>query len=465
MSHNKRSNRSGERPSAVRTTWVLTLGLAAALLGAPAALRAATYTWDGGGNGVGNAGNFHLKQNWGNASGAPGAITDDLVFTSVVGSSSTPTLTTDEATHSITFNAGAAAFTIGGAGSVLTIGSGGIVNNSSNTEAFSVGSITLAAAQTWLAASGNLSFSGLAITNAGFTLTIDGAQNTSISAAISGTGGLTKTGAGILTLSNVGNTYSGTTQLVTGTLLFAASNVLGSGALDVSGGTLDLASFSDTVGAVTLTGGSINGVGGVLTGTIYDLRSGSVSAMLGGAGVGLTKSTAGTVNLSGANTYTGATTVSVGTLALTSTGSINSASSLTIGAGATFQTASAFSLASRSLEIGVASASSNGFLNDGGALTYGGTIKFTISGTYAVQSWNLLDFTSRSGHASSVILAGSYGGSLVRTGDLWTGVVGGAPWSFNEADGVLSVPEPSSWVTLLGGLGAMLGFQRMRRRF
>jgi len=46
--------------------------------------------------------------------------------------------------------------------------------------------------------------------------------------------------------------------------------------------------------------------------TAYDVQSGTVSAILAG-GVGLNKTTSGTVTLSGNNTYTGTTTISAGT--------------------------------------------------------------------------------------------------------------------------------------------------------
>jgi len=62
---------------------------------------------------------------------------------------------------------------------------------------------------------------------------------------------------------------------------------------------------------VSLQGGTIASSTGVLTGTSYDMQSGTVSAILAGA-VNLTKSTSGTVMLSGANTFTGAVTVNAG---------------------------------------------------------------------------------------------------------------------------------------------------------
>ena len=87
--------------------------------------------------------------------------------------------------------------------------------------------------------------------------------------------------------------------------------------LTVSGGTASLSTFSDTVGTVQLVSGSITGSTGILTSTTaHDVRSGSVSAILGGT-AGLTKTTAGTVSLTAANTYTGTTAVKAGTLQLT----------------------------------------------------------------------------------------------------------------------------------------------------
>jgi autotransporter-associated beta strand protein len=69
---------------------------------------------------------------------------------------------------------------------------------------------------------------------------------------------------------------------------------------------------------VKLTGGAITGTGvnGILTSaTAYDLQSGSSSAVLAGT-AGATKTTAGTVTLTKANTYSGGTALSDGTLQL-----------------------------------------------------------------------------------------------------------------------------------------------------
>ena len=75
------------------------------------------------------------------------------------------------------------------------------------------------------------------------------------------------------------------------------------------GGTLDINAQDVGVEGLTLDSGSVIGTG-VLTATSpYLVESGSISAILSGANVGLQKTTSGTVTLSVANTYTGATTV------------------------------------------------------------------------------------------------------------------------------------------------------------
>ncbi len=124
-----------------------------------------------------------------------------------------------------------------------------------------------------------------------------------ISTELSGDGGLTKQGAGTLTLSGT-NTYNGGTTVEAGTLQIGAGGTAGS----VTGNILDNSSVvfnrSDDI-------------------TYADAISGSGS---------VTKQSVGTLTLSGANTYTGETTVSAGTLAVTSTGGIaHPSGTLTVG--------------------------------------------------------------------------------------------------------------------------------------
>jgi len=167
------------------------------------------------------------------------------------------------------------------------------------------------------------------------THTITTNADATISVALSGIVGLIKAGSSVLTLSG-SNGYTGQTDAQAGTLAYGANNVLAdTSTLKVSGGTLDLKTFTDTVAGVQLTSGSINGTTGVLTSTsTFDVQAGSVTAKLGGS-VGLTKTTAGSVTLSGANTYTGATNINAGTLSAAATNSLGGTSSVTVDSGGT----------------------------------------------------------------------------------------------------------------------------------
>jgi autotransporter-associated beta strand protein len=173
--------------------------------------------------------------------------------------------------------------------------------------------------------------SSIDVTNSGTTLTMSGSSATT-------TGALTKIGAGTLVFSGA-KSYTGLTTVSAGTLRYGVTNALSSGGVTAdNGSTFDIVSYNDTVGAVTLIDGTIAGTTGVLTGASYDVRNGTVSAILGGTGVALTKTTAGTVILSGANTYTGATTVSAGILDVkTNTGLGTTAGTTSVTSGAVIQ--------------------------------------------------------------------------------------------------------------------------------
>ena len=150
---------------------------------------------------------------------------------------------------------------------------------------------------------------------------------------VQGTGSISGSGALLLSSSNVGtftlstgnNTFSGGTVVNGGTLALGhATNTLpdaGNITIDGASAVLNLGSNADTVGLVTVkNGASILGTG-TLTGTAYATESGTIAANLSGSGA-LNKTTAGTLVLSGSNSYTGGSTISEGTLELRSADTI-----------------------------------------------------------------------------------------------------------------------------------------------
>ncbi len=184
--------------------------LAALLATTPAS--AATWTWTGasGNNSWNNSGN------WSPASPPANDGTADIIFGATP--RLTPDLTLPWNVNSVTFNNTAGEFDLFSTpGNTLTIGAGGITNNDTETQDFGH-ALTLSEAQTWSAASGVLTISG-DVNNGGNLLTIDASfiKGVYFYQTLSGSGGLTKVGPGILVFQGaVANTYAGTTTVNAG---------------------------------------------------------------------------------------------------------------------------------------------------------------------------------------------------------------------------------------------------------
>lgn len=124
-----------------------------------------------------------------------------------------------------------------------------------------------------------------------------------ISAPITGAGGVRKTDFGTLVLSGA-NTYTGGTTVSSGTLQVAADDNLGAAgtALTLDGGTLRYGAGFASTRALALASG------GVIDTQAYHA---SIGGGLSGAGA-LIKAGSGLLTLSGANTHTGVTTIAQG---------------------------------------------------------------------------------------------------------------------------------------------------------
>ncbi|MBM4017348.1 MAG: hypothetical protein FJ288_03325, partial [Planctomycetes bacterium] len=178
---------------------------------------------------------------------------------------------------------------------------------------------------------------------------VTGSADVTQTGQITGVGAaLNKTGTGRLILqSGVGSSTHTSTFVQGGTLALGLSDQLDdTSTLWIDGGVFDVGAYNDTVGVVRLNAGSVTGTTGTLTAGSYDVRSGAASAILGGGGAGgLAKSTAGTVLLSGTNTFTGGVAINEGTLSITQAAALGDAGNTITLAGGTLNATQSMALA------------------------------------------------------------------------------------------------------------------------
>ncbi|MBA2703386.1 MAG: autotransporter-associated beta strand repeat-containing protein, partial [Blastocatellia bacterium] len=305
--------------------------------------------------------------NWvGGTAPADSTVTDIASFGSTGSSAVNPNLTVQRSINGITFLSGAFPYTVGG--SIITIGSNGISNSATNTETLANG-IRTSTSQAWTTNSaGTLVLSSTVdIVNSGSgtrTLTVNGAGNTTFNGVVQNlgagsTGILAYSGTGFLTLAGT-NTFTGGITVSAGTLNMNNAAALGTGTFTISGGSIDNTSggaigpltnnnpqtwngnftFIGTnninfgTGAVAL--GTTAGTTRIITTSAGTLTIGGVISN-GTSADSLTKAGAGTLILSGANTYSGTTKISAGTLRLGASGVLSDSSSMNLNGG-TFST-------------------------------------------------------------------------------------------------------------------------------
>ena len=294
-----------------------------------------------------NAGSGNISLTIGNsvvAPFSPGGITA-RALTTTAGTISLQSTTASTVSGNVAFgtgslslnNAGALTISgvISGAGGLTKIGAGTLTLSGANTytgaTSVNAGTLQLGAANRIADTSAVTVAGGATFNLNNFAETIGslaGAGNvtlgtahphhrrmttyTTYSGVMSGTGGLTKAGTGIFTLSGA-NTYTGTTAINAGTLQVAGGAAIADTSAvtlaNVAGATLDLNGTSETIGSLA-GGGAAGGNVALGAGTLTmggNNGTTTYTGILSGTG-GLTKQGTGIFTLSGANTYTGATT-------------------------------------------------------------------------------------------------------------------------------------------------------------
>ena len=310
--------------------------------------------------------------------------------------------------------------TVDGGGGLTKLGGGTLVLGGTNTYAGGTtvqsGVLSVSADANLGAAAGGLTLDGttLQVTGTAFNTTArnvtlvngggldiaDAGNTLDLTQTVSGNGGLSKLGAGTLVLSGA-NTYSGGTAVQSGMLSVSADQNLGAaaGGLTLNGTTLQVTgtAFNTTARSVTLAnGGSLDiaDAGNTL----------EFTQAVSGSG-GLTKLGAGTLALSGVNSYTGGTSVQGGTLSVAADNNLGSATGGVTLNGSTLRvTGTAFNTTARGIALG-ANGGSLDIADAGNVFTLAGPLGG--SGAFTKLGAGTLIFgTGSNGYTGATTIAG-----------------------------------------------------------
>lgn len=417
---------------------------------APNAARALDGTWTGPGA------EWTDGTNW---SSTPDVPDDTATFTNNAAPTSV-TISNDASINTIQFTVGAPAFnfTTSGTGITFDVNGAGIVNNSAFAPTF--------------INNDNLNFNNASsagnaviVNNNGAVLSFNN-NSTAANAIIT-------TNDGALTQFN-DNSTGGNAQFITN-----------------AGGVVDFSNTSGPNGDGNISAGSIAGAGNyylgsnlltvggnnlstTVSGVISDCGdSGSDCSNAGATGGGLIKIGAGTLTLSGANTYTGPTMVNAGTLQAGAVNAFSSASAFTVASGATldlagFNQAIGSLAGAGSVTLGAATLTTNG---DGSDTTFSGTISgsgrlvkvgegtLTLSGNNSYQGGTIVSEGTLAVGSSRAVGTGAL--TLADGTTLQAAANGLALANVVRLNGDVTVDTQSNTMTLSGPISGTGGLDKI----
>lgn len=188
----------------------------------------------------------------------------------------------------------------------------------------------------------------------------------------------------------------------------------GTGALSLTGtvsnaGTSGLTFETTNTGTLALATGAITNTNGLTFESLMSAGNISVASVISGAG-NLVIHAAGSVTLSGTNTYTGATSVTSGTLIISNVKAIQNSASLTVASNSTLTLSG---VAVTALEA-PATFNLNGTVTSTGASSYAGAITLASNSIFSVASSTTLTLSGAIDGSGSLTMSGP--GTLVLTG-------------------------------------------------
>ena len=342
------------------------------------------------------------------------ADSGDLVFSSTTSASlasgATRTFTVNNAatTFAMAFT-NSSIFLKAGTGTMILTGnstySGATIINAGTLQLGSGGTIGALSTSSAITVNANLAF------NRSDTVT----QGANFSNSLGGSGVVVQNGSGTLIL-NQANTHSGGTTLNSGTLRLDHSGAAGTGTLTQSSGASLLhlnatGTFANAMDVYNVRASETLTLSGGITvrNATFDVDNGDILTISGGisGSGGAIKNGTGTLDLSGSNSFTGATTVNSGTLeaaaanALGSTSSVvvNTGGSLLVTAGNSINNAAGLTLAGGTLtmngtfneSLGALTLAANSIIDlEGfdGTLTFSGLGDWSANTTLSITNWS-----------------------------------------------------------------------------